>query len=317
MRVLKIFTPFLFLAASAFAVGGSYEGTDNAIAQGAGTYVPYIGATGVINTGAYGITASSFTGNLVGAASLNVLKTRDTMTGLLTVPSLYDTGALTASTATVTGNAFSVGGSTLVVKNGQVGIGTTAPLAPLEISANVMDPSGTQNLTLKLSNPAMGNGIWFANNGSINSSDRNFYIGTGNTHGSFDIFGSSDNVSVDFPKTRAFSLTPVGGTGFKGEFTGSLSANSVNSTIGGNLATSSGFVGIGTTTPATKLDISSGTVTANGTGSGFTTSGNVTALSGTNIVYYCNGGVSLGNLCRGNGCTCAAGTWVDTGLRVP
>ena len=47
------------------------------------------------------------------------------------------TGQLTtSSTMTVQGNAFSVGGSTLVVKAGQVGIGTASPTSPLTLANN-------------------------------------------------------------------------------------------------------------------------------------------------------------------------------------
>ena len=48
-----------------------------------------------------------------------------------------------------------------------------------------------------------------------------------------------------------------------------------------------------------------------------TGAGNVMVAAGTNIVYYCNAGASAGNMCRGNACSCVAGTWVDTGLRIP
>jgi hypothetical protein len=55
----------------------------------------------------------SFVGNVTGAASLNVLKAGDTMTGQLT----------NTSSITITGTAFSVGGSTLAVAYGTVAIG--------------------------------------------------------------------------------------------------------------------------------------------------------------------------------------------------
>ncbi|MBI5883157.1 MAG: hypothetical protein HZB91_08640 [Elusimicrobia bacterium] len=54
-----------------------------------------------------------------------VMRSGDTMTGQLT---LY------GSTLTVTGNAFSVGVSTLVVKDGNVGIGTSSPSTTLHVS---------------------------------------------------------------------------------------------------------------------------------------------------------------------------------------
>ena len=44
---------------------------------------------------------------------------------------------------------------------------------------------------------------------------------------------------------------------------------------------------------------------------------NYTSLkSGSNIVYYCNAGISSGNLCRGNGCSCVGGSWATTNLTI-
>ena len=63
-------------------------------------------------------------GSPAGASSLNVLKTGDTMTGQLT---------LAGSTLTITGDAFSVGVSTLVVKEGKVGIGVIDPVILLAL----------------------------------------------------------------------------------------------------------------------------------------------------------------------------------------
>ena len=45
--------------------------------------------------------------------------------------------------------------------------------------------------------------------------------------------------------------------------------------------------------------------------------GGVTISGGTNHIYYCNGGVSINTLCRGNGCACVGGSMVDTGLIIP
>ena len=44
---------------------------------------------------------------------------------------------ITISSETVTGNAFSVGGSTFVVTVGKVGIGTTNPVAALDSSGTI------------------------------------------------------------------------------------------------------------------------------------------------------------------------------------
>jgi len=46
--------------------------------------------------------------------------------------------AVVQSTLTVQGNAFSVGGSTLVVTNGNIGVGTTSPSAKLDIYGQLM-----------------------------------------------------------------------------------------------------------------------------------------------------------------------------------
>lgn len=71
-----------------------------------------------------------------------VAKAGDFMSGQLT----------TASTLTVQGNAFSVGGSTFVVAGGNVGIGTAVPGAKLEVSGDIKLSGGAP--THKISNVA-------------------------------------------------------------------------------------------------------------------------------------------------------------------
>ena len=70
------------------------------------------------------------TGTIGGSGSdpTKVAKTGDTMTGQLT---------LAGSTLTVQGDAFSVGGSTLVAAGGNVGVGTVAPNAPLHLARDL------------------------------------------------------------------------------------------------------------------------------------------------------------------------------------
>jgi len=62
-----------------------------------------------------------------------VLKAGDSMTGPL----------MTTSTMTIQGNAFSVGTSTLVVKSGNVGIGTVTPNTKLDVTSTVRVSSST------------------------------------------------------------------------------------------------------------------------------------------------------------------------------
>lgn len=45
-------------------------------------------------------------------------------------------------------------------------------------------------------------------------------------------------------------------------------------------------------------------------------SGAVLVGGGANTVYYCDAGTSVGNLCRGNGCSCVGGTWIATSLKI-
>ena len=70
--------------------------------------------------------------------------------------------AIITGTATVQGNAFSVGGSTFVVIAGKVGIGTTNPLAKLHILG-----SGDGNTFFGLTDSSISNGIVMSDNGTI------------------------------------------------------------------------------------------------------------------------------------------------------
>jgi len=70
--------------------------------------------------------------------------------------------AIIIGTATVQGNAFSVGGSTFVVIAGKVGIGTTNPLGKLHIVG-----SGDGNTFFGLTDSSISNGIVMSDNGTI------------------------------------------------------------------------------------------------------------------------------------------------------
>ncbi|MBI5625082.1 MAG: hypothetical protein HY924_14995, partial [Elusimicrobia bacterium] len=88
-----------------------------------------------------------------------VLRAGDTMTGQLTIAN---------STLTVTGNAFSVGVSTLVVKDGRLGVGTTGPDSVLHVTESSVDPS-VWTLHLQRTNHVDTN-IRFQNNIAVNNS---------------------------------------------------------------------------------------------------------------------------------------------------
>ncbi|OIO04086.1 MAG: hypothetical protein AUJ51_02590, partial [Elusimicrobia bacterium CG1_02_56_21] len=134
----------------------------------------------------------------------------------------------TTSTITVQGNAFSVGGSTLVVKNGKVGIGTTVPLTPLDVR------------------------------GVISNGDADFILGKYDSRSQGSNTGNRAlahiDASVDASKPNDLLVL-----NFQGDFEGGLMIAGGGMGSGTpNLyvsAVSPGNVGIGTVTPGEKLDV--------------------------------------------------------------
>ncbi|OGR66369.1 MAG: hypothetical protein A2X30_10630 [Elusimicrobia bacterium GWB2_63_16] len=126
-------------------------------------------------SGLTGVTGAS------GTDTSKVLKAGDTMTGDLTM-------AL-GSTITVTGSSFSVGGATLAVRDGFVGIGTASPAAPLTIAGVVGN---------EIQFPSAGGDIQIFGTGSPDQ----FLIGGANTFevniaGTYPMRVSNTGVAVD------------------------------------------------------------------------------------------------------------------------
>ncbi len=91
-------------------------------------------------------------------ASGNVLKSGDTMSGQLT---LYN------STLTVGGNVFSVGGSTLVVNAGRVGVNWTSPEAALEVNGGAKFLLGAGTSYILTAGSALRPDMFFVSSGGL------------------------------------------------------------------------------------------------------------------------------------------------------
>ncbi len=126
-------------ASGGSTIGGQETVVSTLTVQGASFSVS--GSTLVVTGGNVGIGVNNPASNLnvLGNAAIGYLGSTKAPTnglavnGETTIGELYAAlEATIASTVTVKGNAFSVGGSTFVVSGGNVGIGTASPLTPLE-----------------------------------------------------------------------------------------------------------------------------------------------------------------------------------------
>lgn len=140
--------------------------------------------------------------------------------------------SLTVASATVTGNAFSVGGSTFVVTNGRIGIGTTAPLQPLHVALARTGNDGLVNF--ENTSPA-GSGVislFSLLRGGIHVADFFYQDATS-------VFGDGTTQTGLISRVANVPMTFM---------------------VGGHTAekmriTSSGNVGIGTTAPLSTLSV--------------------------------------------------------------
>ncbi len=150
----KLFLCFILTPVLCQAQHSSSPGSELTKSSATATYIPYVGANKNINVNSR---------NIIG------------------------TGDIQFDTATLTGNAFSVGISTLVVKQGNVGIGVAAPLKILDIQSRNADAEivvrssntsgelgGTSKLTLGFNNHA-GAGIAAYKTGSLNTAVLKLY----------------------------------------------------------------------------------------------------------------------------------------------
>ena len=251
----------------AFAVGGSFDASQNVTGQGDGSYVNVSGdtmtgqltlsgstltVTGPLGVNVtYGVTAGTFTGNgaaLTSIAAANISAGSlggSVIASSITLAAMY--GSPTFSTLTVTGNAFSVGGSTFAINSGITYIGGDpgGTDVPLQILRNVS--GGAARILLQNSQGNGATDIHYYNSGTGNPA--NWLIGI---PGSDSAFRINNAVNGDFLTINATTgKTDIAGSGF---------------TVGtSTLVVTGGNVGIGTTSPGAKLQIGSeGGGSANG-----------------------------------------------------
>lgn len=183
--------------------------------------------------------------------------TGDTMSGPLT---------LAGSSLTVTGNAFSVGGSTLVVTGGRTAIGH----APYDSDFEIFNATPTGSGHLRISNNKNTSDFAITNASSLDAN----YLQLGGLEygvGSQRLIGFGYNNSQG--ATRRYAPAYLGyvetDVAWRGDFVFQLRTNTSVGTAPSEKMRikSNGNVGIATTNPNTKLHISSGTLTMDGSGS--------------------------------------------------
>ena len=204
------------------------------------------------------LTASSMTvsgvASVGGSLNANGSLTASSMTvsGVASVGgSLNANGSLTASSATITGNAsvggnsFSVGGSTLVVTSGNVGIGTTSPGAPLEVSGSNSNGVGLiVDKKIQIGTNYL-NGIVFS-----------VYGATDPTTGIIEQLATNTNDSaskLQFTDVNSYNIAI--GADTSGNFVINQGEYPGNPTPSNFAVTPSGNVGIGTRSPGKLLTV--------------------------------------------------------------
>ena len=212
--------------------------------------------TGTVPVSSGGTGASTSTGALSNLGA--VAKAGDTMTGQLTIQ---------GSTLTVRGSAFSVGTATFSVRGGNVGIGTATPGNMLEIEGDIgqhvvarinsdTPPGGLNSgfvsqTNSNTANPTFSNlrarGTISAPTSVLSGDILGWNVGKGYDGTSFPL---DPSVLIAMTAAEDHTLTNKG-TNVRFEVTpiGSITRSPQM------ILTSSGTVGIGTTTPTARLDV--------------------------------------------------------------
>ena len=192
-----------------------------------------------------------------------------------------------AGAVTVAGNSFSVGGSTLVVSGGKVGVGDATPDANLEVlsgaantplsyllavssqndtTANILSVLANGNVGIGVPVPRAISGPTLDVRGAANSSiilGRTANVGVGSTFGTLGFSAPNQSGTDTLWAIMSVAVsTPQAGL----EASSLIFSNRVGGAIPEVMRISElGNVGIGNTAPEHKLQISSGTLKIDGT----------------------------------------------------
>ena len=284
--------------------GSLITGISGVVAGGTANYLTSWTGPTILSVSHFYETASSDTA--LGAAGLGVL---------------YGLTAGTASfttSATIPGGSFTVGGTTLVVTGGMVGIGTATPAYGLEITTGTGAHIGKTATTglfvstgsrvgIGTSSPSAIFSVGSTNGLQVDSTGNlGFVKGVAYTwpsaQGSASTVLTNDGSGTLTWSAQAGDVTGSGTTGYVTEWTGA-------NTVGTGAIFDNGSVGIGTATPATALDVV-GAVNATSSGTFSAVFGDGSHLTG--IAGAITGGVANVIPRYSNATTLVPGNFSDT-----